>query len=43
MADRFCRESSVVAARAKPITMPDGRIRYADPLTDHTFWLRGPP
>ncbi len=43
MADRFCRESSVVAARAKPITMPDGRIRYADPPTDHPFWLRGPP
>ena len=43
MADRFIRESSVVADKAQPLTMPDGRIRYADPLTDHTFWLRGPP
>ena len=41
MADRFVREPSVVAAAEKPVTMPDGRIRYADPVADHDFWMKG--
>ena len=35
------REPSVVAAKEKPVTMPDGRIRYADPLSAHDYWLKG--
>ncbi len=41
MADRFVREPSVVAAKEQPVTMPDGRIRYADPLSAHDAWLKG--
>ena len=41
MADRFVREPSVVAAAEKPVTMPDGRIRYADPVSDHDSWMKG--
>jgi len=41
MADRFVREPSVVSAREQPVTMPDGRIRYADPVSDHDFWMKG--
>ena len=40
MADRFVREPSVVAAKATPVTMPDGRIRYADPVSDHDYWMK---
>ncbi len=40
MADRFIREPSVVSARAQPVTMPDGRIRYADPVSDHDYWMK---
>ena len=40
MADRFIREPSVVSAAEKPVTMPDGRIRYSDPVSDHDFWMR---
>ena len=43
MADRFVREPSVVAAKEKPVTLPDGRIRYADPVSDHDAWMRGEP
>ena len=41
MADRFVREPSVVAAKEKPVTLPDGRIRYADPVSGHDHWLPG--
>ena len=41
MADRFVREPSVVSAREKPVEMPDGRIRYADPVSAHDFWMKG--
>lgn len=41
MADRFIREPSVVSARARSVTLPDGRIRYADPVSDHDFWMKG--
>ena len=40
MADRFIREPSVVSAAAKPVEMPDGHIRYSDPVSDHDFWLK---
>lgn len=40
MADRFIREPSVYDAKEKPVVMPDGRIRYADPLADHDFWIK---
>jgi len=38
MADRFIREPSVVAAKEKPVVMPDGHVRFADPLSDHDGW-----
>ena len=41
IADRFIREPAVVSAREKPVTMPDGRIRYEDPMSDHDFWMKG--
>ena len=41
MADRFVREPSVVSAKEKPVETKDGRIRYADPVEDHDFWLGG--
>lgn len=40
MADRFIREPSVYDAKEKPVVMPDGRIRYADPVSDHDFWMK---
>ena len=40
MADRFVREPSVVVLKEKPVVMPDGRIRYADPVSDHDVWGR---
>ena len=43
MADRFVREPSVVSARAQPVTMPDGRIHYADPVSDHDYWMKEKP
>jgi len=39
IADRFVREPDVFKAREKPIVMLDGRIRYADPVSDHDFWM----
>ncbi len=41
IADRFVREPSVVAAAEKPVTLPGGRIRYADPVSAHDAWLKG--
>ena len=41
MADRFVREPSVVSAQEKPVVTSGGRIRYADPLSDHDFWMEG--
>jgi len=43
MADRFVREPSVVSAKERPVVMPSGRIRYADPLSDHDVWMEGKP
>lgn len=41
MADRFVREPAVVALKENPVTLPSGRIRYADPLAAHDLWLKG--
>ena len=41
MADRFVREPSVVSAKEQPVTLPDGHVRYADPLSGHDFWMKG--
>ena len=40
MADRFVREPSVVSAAANPVAMPDGHVRYPDPVSDHDFWMK---
>ena len=40
MADRFIREPSVYNARRQLVVLPDGRIKIADPLTDHDFWMK---
>lgn len=37
-ADRFFREPSVVAAAEHPVDV-NGKWRYADPLSDHDWWL----
>ena len=37
-ADRFMREPSVVSAAEKPVLI-NGKIRFADPLSDHDFWI----
>lgn len=34
-ADRLIREPTVVHAREHPVVMADGRIHYADPISDH--------
>ncbi len=39
LGDRLIREPGVYAAGAKPVVMPNGRIRYADPLSDHDAWM----
>ncbi len=33
--DRLVREPSVVVGKEHPVEDPDGRIRYADPVSDH--------
>jgi len=38
-ADRFFREPSEVAAKKNPVPVGDV-IKYADPLEDHTKWLK---
>ena len=40
IADRFVREPSVVSAAANPVAMPDGPVRYPDPVSDHDFWMK---
>jgi hypothetical protein len=43
LADRLVREPSVAAAREETVTLPDGRVRTADPLHAHDFWMGDPP
>ncbi len=43
IADRFVREPSMVSASRSPVVMPDGRIRYADPVSAHDRWMRRAP
>ncbi len=33
--DRLVREPSVVMGKEHPVEDPDGRVRYADPVSDH--------
>ena len=40
MADRFIREPSVVSAAANSVILPDGPVRYPDPVSDHDFWMK---
>lgn len=42
IADRFVREPSVVVLQERPFAM-DGKMRYADPVDDHTWWWRKEP
>lgn len=37
--DRFVREPSVVQAAEKPLRV-GGKIRFADPVSDHDWWFR---
>jgi len=39
IADRFVREPDVLKAKAKTVVMTDGRVRFADPVSDHDFWM----
>ncbi len=39
IADRLVREPGVAARAAHPVQI-GGHVRYADPVEDHTFWLR---
>lgn len=37
--DRMVREPDVVAAKDKPVVI-NNMIKYADPVSDHDFWMR---
>ncbi|WP_372808256.1 membrane protein insertion efficiency factor YidD [Pontiella sp.] len=39
IADRFVREPDVNRRQREPLIMEDGRIRYADPIEHHDFWM----
>jgi putative component of membrane protein insertase Oxa1/YidC/SpoIIIJ protein YidD len=43
MGDRLIREPSVVMEAARPVTDAQGRIRYADPVSDHVGGHEGCP
>ncbi len=38
--DRLVREPDVVAAKSKTVVIK-GRLKCSDPLSDHTFWMKG--
>lgn len=40
IADRFFREPDVSNQKKEPVVMPDGRIRYRDPIQNHDFWMK---
>lgn len=40
IADRFCREPDVSNKKESPVIMPDGQIRYRDPIENHDFWMK---
>jgi len=37
--DRMVREPDVVEAKARPVVISH-QIKYADPISDHTFWMK---
>jgi len=43
LGDRLFREPAVSGARERMITLPDGRSKVADPLSDHDFWMEKQP
>ena len=43
LGDRLFREPAVSGARERMITLPDGRRKVADPLSDHDFWMEKQP
>ena len=38
--DRFFREPDVSNKREEPVALPDGKIRYRDPIENHDFWMK---
>lgn len=40
IADRFFREPDVSNLKKDPVVMPNGQIRYRDPLENHDFWMK---
>lgn len=40
IADRFIREPGINNEKTDPVVMPDGRIRYRDPIENHDFWMK---
>jgi len=41
--DRFFREPEVNNEKKDPVVMPNGQIRYRDPLKNHDFWMKTSP
>lgn len=39
LGDRLIREPATYGARQATVTLPNGRIKVADPLSDHDFWF----
>lgn len=39
IADRFFREPGVSNTKDDPVIMPNGQIRYRDPIENHDFWM----
>lgn len=40
--DRLIREPTVTGDPERAIVMPSGLIRYADPVSEHDYWLEAP-
>ena len=38
--DRFFREPDVSNKKEDPVFMPNGQIRYRDPVENHDFWMK---
>lgn len=39
VADRFFREPEVSNEKKDPVVLPNGQIRYRDPIENHDFWM----
>jgi hypothetical protein len=40
IADRLFREPEVSNEKKYPVVMPNGQIRYRDPIENHDFWMK---